>query len=78
MSNIYSWQQDIWKRLIQRSNLSSYALLLKGRQGTGKLAFARNLAAALLCESPIGNDESCGLCASCRWLAAGEHLIFIR
>lgn len=73
MSNIYSWQQDIWKRLIQRSNLSSYALLLKGRQGTGKFAFARNLAAALLCENPIGNDESCGICASCRWLTAGEH-----
>lgn len=73
MSNIYSWQQDIWKRLIQRSSLSSYALLLKGRQGTGKFAFARNLAAALLCENPLGNDESCGICASCRWLAAGEH-----
>lgn len=73
MSNIYSWQQDIWKRLIQRSSLSSYALLLKGRQGTGKFAFARNLAAALLCENPIANDESCGVCASCRWLAAGEH-----
>ena len=73
MSDIYSWQQDIWKRLFQRSSLSSYALLLKGRQGTGKFAFARNLTAALLCENPLGNDESCGICSSCRWLAAGEH-----
>lgn len=73
MSNIYSWQQDIWKRLIQRSNLSSYALLLNGRQGIGKLAFARNLVAAMLCEKPLSNKEACGECASCRWLANGEH-----
>jgi len=73
MSNVYSWQQDIWKRLIQRSNLSSYALLLNGRQGIGKLAFARNLAAAMLCQKPLSNKETCGGCASCRWLASGEH-----
>ncbi len=73
MSNIYSWQQDIWKRLIQRSNLSSYALLLNGRQGIGKFAFAKNLVAAMLCEEPLSNKEACGLCASCRWFAGGEH-----
>ena len=73
MSNVYSWQQDIWKRLIQPSSLSSYALLLKGRQGIGKYAFARHLAAAMLCQKPLSNKEACGVCASCRWLASGEH-----
>lgn len=73
MSNVYSWQQDIWKRLIQHSSLSSYALLLNGRQGIGKLAFARNLAAAMLCQRPLSNKEACGVCASCHWLGSGEH-----
>lgn len=73
MSNIYSWQQAIWKRLSQQSNLSSYALLLNGSQGIGKFSFARNLAAALLCNQPSSNKEACGACASCRWLASGEH-----
>lgn len=73
MSNVYSWQQDIWQRLIQRSNLSSYALLLNGRQGIGKLVFARNLVTAMLCQKPLSNKEACGECASCRWLTSGEH-----
>ena len=73
MSNIYRWQQDIWKRLSQRSSLSSYALLLKGRQGIGKREFARQLAAGLLCNKPSTNEEACGDCPSCRWLAGGEH-----
>jgi DNA polymerase-3 subunit delta' len=50
-----------------------HALLLHGRAGIGKLAFAESLAASLLCESPQTNSLACGQCFSCGWLAQGNH-----
>lgn len=49
-----------------------HALLLIGREGLGKSAFAEDLARFLLCESPRDNT-ACGTCDACRWLAAGNH-----
>lgn len=50
-----------------------HALLLHGRQGIGKLAFARALAHVLLCESPDNAGFACGGCLSCGWMAQGNH-----
>lgn len=50
-----------------------HALLLYGRQGVGKLAFAQALAYALLCERPNEDGFACGTCLSCGWLAQGSH-----
>jgi len=50
-----------------------HAILLQGREGIGKLAFAQALAHALLCESPNGEGFACGACLSCGWLAQDNH-----
>ncbi|MCC6868795.1 MAG: DNA polymerase III subunit delta' [Burkholderiales bacterium] len=49
------------------------ALLLTGATGIGKLVLAVNLARALLCEAAQPDGLACGSCASCRYVAAGQH-----
>ena len=44
-----------------------------GRAGIGKRTLALNLARALLCETPGADGFACGTCASCRYVAAGQH-----
>ncbi len=77
MNNIYSWQQEVWRRLaqdVQGSRRSSvHALLLRGRKGLGKLAFGCYLAKSRLCENPSAEGEACQTCASCRWFEQGGH-----
>lgn len=48
-----------------------HALLFTGAAGIGKRLVAETLAATLLCER--GGDAPCGVCRSCRELAAGSH-----
>lgn len=72
MNEIYPWQVADWQKLTQRSHESG-AVLLKGRKGTGKLAFARTFAQSLLCESPAPTGEGCGCCSGCRWFEQGSH-----
>ncbi len=50
-----------------------HAIMLQGRAGIGKLAFAEALAASLLCESPQADGLACGCCLSCGWLEQGNH-----
>lgn len=50
-----------------------HALLLHGRQGVGKFAFAQAYANALLCEAPDPSGFACGACLSCGWLSQGNH-----
>jgi len=50
-----------------------HALLVSGPPGIGKLALARALAQALLCESPASDGTACGQCSACTWFAAGSH-----
>lgn len=73
MNNIYSWQTEVWQRLVQSHAARGHALLLKGRKGVGKLAFGRNLAKSLLCEKPSAEREACGICPSCGWFEQGGH-----
>ncbi|MEM0999443.1 MAG: hypothetical protein AAGN35_20465 [Bacteroidota bacterium] len=49
-----------------------HAMLLKGRPGIGKPAFATAIAQYLNCDSPV-SDDSCGRCANCIKIAKGIH-----
>lgn len=73
LNETYPWHSDLWQRLSGMRGRFPHALLLHGRQGIGKLAFAQTLAASLLCESPQANGLPCGTCLSCGWLEQGNH-----
>jgi len=70
--NVLPWHREALARLLATRERMPHALLLQGRAGIGKVEFARALAAAVLCESPR-NGLACGQCASCHWLAQGNH-----
>jgi len=73
MSELYVWQQALWKQLTQERALQSHALLLKGKQGIGKRDFARNFAQWLLCSQPTDQHLACGQCNSCNWFIQNTH-----
>jgi DNA polymerase-3 subunit delta' len=79
MSDIFSWQRELWRLLAPADKPASahaalgHALLLRGRKGIGKLAFARCLAKSLLCRNPMAGGLPCGQCASCAWFENGGH-----
>jgi len=70
---IYSWNKELWNRLTEQIGRLPHALLLAGPQGGGKTAFARAMAARLLCERASGSTEACGNCPSCNWFSSGNH-----
>ena len=70
---LYPWQQTSWQSLVAQIDRLPHALLLTGEGGIGKLAFARHLAQALLCEAPDMAAKPCGVCDACRWYLAGNH-----
>jgi len=70
---IYPWQQAIWRQIRQQDALRTHAILLKGRAGIGKLAWARTLAKAMLCERVDSARMACGDCSGCRWFEQGQH-----
>jgi DNA polymerase-3 subunit delta' len=49
------------------------ALLIEGPEGIGKRVLAMRIARARLCESPRADGSACGACASCAYVAAGQH-----
>ena len=55
----------------------SHAYLFLGPGGVGKTATARALAAALNCAQPEADGDACGICPSCRRMAAGTHPDFL-
>jgi len=71
------WQAEVWRRLTGRVPNLPHALLLRGRFGTGKSAFATAFAQWLLCESRQAAG-ACGACPSCVWFAQGTHPDFHR
>ncbi|SDW84110.1 DNA polymerase III subunit delta' [Nitrosomonas oligotropha] len=73
MADIYSWQHDIWQRLTHNRQFQGRALLLKGKKGTGKYEFARQLAKSLLCAAPAAEQKACGACLSCGWFEQSSH-----
>lgn len=58
-------------RMAEEGRLA-HALVLKGRPGIGKLAFATAIAQYINCEQPQKGD-SCGQCSSCSKIAKGIH-----
>ena len=72
---LYPWQQSQWqniRRLLENGQLP-HALLLFGNRGLGKVDFALNLAASVLCQSPDKDHQPCGQCSACKLLAAKTH-----
>lgn len=70
---VYPWHQMQWRELLQRKAALPHALLIRGREGIGKLDFVRKLAQSLACEKPAADGAACGQCRSCRWFAADSH-----
>ena len=50
-----------------------HTLLLEGEDGSGKMTFARMIAAALLCEHPQPECRPCGECRNCRLVMSDSH-----
>lgn len=69
----YSWHKPDRDALLRRKDRLPHALLLRGPQGIGKLAFAEALAEALLCERPAPDGSACGHCTACGWMEQGAH-----
>lgn len=69
----YPWhhkQEGLIQEAIQANRLP-HALLLSGEAGVGKLDFAKDLAATLLCEDQ--RTSHCGQCQSCLWFTSESH-----
>ena len=67
-------QEDIKKRLIQsvKENRIAHAQLFAGSEGNGKLALAIAYAQYINCTNRT-DDDSCGVCPSCRKYNALTH-----
>ena len=74
----YPWHSRAFEALLTRRDRLPHALLLRGREGIGKLAFAEAVARALLCESPQAGGRACGQCVACAWMEQGSHPDFRR
>lgn len=71
--NVLPWHKIELERLIGDKGRLPHALLMHGRQGIGKLLFARALAQSLLCENPASSGLACGRCAACGWFDSANH-----
>lgn len=83
-AHIYPWLQGHWQQLMRQrqQQCMPHAMLFRGFAGLGKTDLAASLAHAVLCQSPVENTnpssgefegEACGICDSCRLIAAGTH-----
>ena len=70
---IYPWHEAAWQQLTQHWHNQPNAWLFTGKAGTGKTAFARHFAQALLCETPREQHQACGQCPSCHLFLQGTH-----
>ncbi|OGI50178.1 MAG: DNA polymerase III subunit delta' [Candidatus Muproteobacteria bacterium RIFCSPLOWO2_01_FULL_60_18] len=68
----YPWHGALWSALSRQFDQLPHALLLQGRPGLGKHAFAVQLAQALLCEQPRAG-VACGKCHGCHLFSVGTH-----
>ena len=74
VSKYLLWHEQEWRRLWEAPAGPPHAILLAGVTGVGKSLFAAAMAQRLLCGSPRQPaDNACGVCTSCRLLAAGNH-----
>lgn len=72
--DVLPWHVAALAELLRRREKLPHALLFYGRQGVGKVEFARAVAQSLLCESPDGKTAvACGACDACGWFSNGNH-----
>lgn len=69
----FPWHEAAFTALTTREAALPHALLLQGRAGIGKTAFARSFAQWLLCEGTRTPAAACGECEACRWFEQGNH-----
>lgn len=70
--DVLPWQRATLSELLARREKLPHALLIYGKQGIGKVEFARAMAQSLLCESPE-SGIACGQCHACGWFREGNH-----
>lgn len=70
---MYNWHKEQWNKLAQRKASLPHAILLHGRSGVGKHAFAESFAYTLLCRQPNAEQQACAHCQSCLWLKDNAH-----
>lgn len=75
VNKVHDWNFSVWQGLLERIDSLSHGLLFTGPAGLGKVHFAEQFAAWLLCESSAKGSASsaCGTCPSCQLLASGNH-----
>ena len=72
--DVLPWHVTALGELLGRRERLPHALLFYGRQGIGKVEFARAVAQSLLCESPDKDTAvACGTCDACGWFGNGNH-----
>lgn len=71
---IYPWQTTQWHTFCQQKiqQRLAHAIVITGVEGLGKLAFANQMVASVLCEHE-DREEACGQCHSCQLFTAGSH-----
>jgi DNA polymerase-3 subunit delta' len=69
----FPWHVQTLQEVLQRRQRMPHAFLLHGREGIGKVEFARALAQSLLCENPGRDGIACGACPACHWFSQGNH-----
>lgn len=57
---------------------AAHAFIIEGRSGEARDAFITGLAKGLECTSPEEDKRPCGICPSCRQIAAGTSLDVVR
>jgi DNA polymerase-3 subunit delta' len=85
MTEIFPWQSQILIDLLGRWRAGTlpHALLFNGATGIGKVQFAEQWAALMLCdkvvetvssvEASLDNLQTCGQCQGCKLMKAGTH-----
>lgn len=68
----YPWHKEAWQTIISYDERLPHALMLSGKRGLGKEAFAHFLASHLLCLAPTRHG-ACTRCRSCHLVAAATH-----
>lgn len=63
---------NVLRRAVKAGRIN-HAYLFAGPEGAGKTMAAMAFAAALNCEDPTVDGDSCGVCTSCRMLAGDGH-----
>lgn len=74
INNDFSYFEGWWRLVQPTLARRPSALMLVGPAGIGKTRLGREIAAALLCESPLAEGRSaCGACRSCQWMRSAQH-----